>query len=214
MLYGLEVDYVINYTRDPDWGSTARKLSPDGQGVDHIIEIGGAGTLHQSIKAVKFEGLISVIGAVANSDPSASVPSILDCWLHQCVVRGVGVGSRAMMEEMVDAVENNDIHPVLDEKTFSLKQAKEALKHFVSCISYRLYKFGPDYSSCFRPMEQTLERLSLTLIECQVGAIAVLHGSILRPWIRLNTSGPILWWRQLSLMVKSDLQTRSSPSHP
>jgi NADPH:quinone reductase-like Zn-dependent oxidoreductase len=119
------------YSNNPTWGETVKKLTPDGQGVDNIIEVGGLGTLHQSLKAIKLDGVISVIGSVSASD-SVSVPTILDCWLNNCTARGVAVGSRAMMEEMVAAIETNDIHPILDDESFSLAQAKEAFVHFVS----------------------------------------------------------------------------------
>lgn len=105
-------------------------MTPNGHGFDHVIEIGGAGTLHQSVKAIKLEGVISVIGAVS-AEHSAPIPSILDCWLNNFVSRGVVVGSRAMMEEMVAAIEANDIHPVVDEKSFALTEAKDAFIHFV-----------------------------------------------------------------------------------
>ncbi|KAJ5622282.1 Polyketide synthase enoylreductase [Penicillium herquei] len=131
----LGADHIINYKEDANWGETARKLSPDGAGVDHIIEVGGSGTLAQSFKAIKFEGVISVIGFLGGVDPTTQ-PSILDTLGHICTVRGVYVGSRAIMKDMILAIEANDIHPVVDEKVFSLDQTREAYdymwdqKHF------------------------------------------------------------------------------------
>jgi NADPH:quinone reductase-like Zn-dependent oxidoreductase len=130
-LQELGADHVINYSSDAEWGSTAKNLTPNGHGFDYVIEVGGIGTLHQSMKAVKLEGLISVIGSVS-AGQSANVPTVLDCWLNNCIARGVVVGSRAMMEEMVAAIEVNDIHPVVDEKSFTLTEAKNAFIHFVS----------------------------------------------------------------------------------
>lgn len=49
----LRADHVLNYKTDPTWGETARKLTPGGEGVDHVIEVGGAATLGQSLKATK-----------------------------------------------------------------------------------------------------------------------------------------------------------------
>jgi NADPH:quinone reductase-like Zn-dependent oxidoreductase len=131
-LQELGADHVIDYSNDSEWGLTARKLTPDGQGVDHIVEVGGVGTLHQSVKAVKQEGVISVIGSVS-TEQSATIPTMLDCWLSNFIARGVAVGSRAMMEEMVVAMEVNDIHPCVDENSFTLTEAKNAFVHFVSC---------------------------------------------------------------------------------
>ncbi|KAJ6440159.1 Zinc-type alcohol dehydrogenase-like protein -like protein [Purpureocillium lavendulum] len=128
VLKKLGADHVIKYSEDPNWGETAKALTPGGQGVDHVIEVGGAGTLHQSQKAIKFEGVMSIIGAVSNE--SKPMPSILDSWIHTYTARGVAVGSRAMMEDMVAAIESNDIHPLVDDREFSLEETKDAFHYF------------------------------------------------------------------------------------
>jgi NADPH:quinone reductase-like Zn-dependent oxidoreductase len=130
LLKRLGADHVINYSEDPEWGATAKALTLGGRGVDHVIEVGGAGTLHQSQKAIKLEGIMSVIGAVAKE--SKPIPTILDSWINTYTARGVAVGSREMMEDMVDAIEANDIHPLIDGREFSLEQAKDAFHYFVS----------------------------------------------------------------------------------
>ena len=105
-------------------------MTPEGAGVDHIIEVGGSGTLQQSFKAIKFEGVISIIGFLGSGDTS-SQPGILDTLSNICTVRGVYVGSKALMRDMIRAIEANDIHPVVDEKVFPLDQAREADEHQV-----------------------------------------------------------------------------------
>ncbi|KAJ5509380.1 Polyketide synthase enoylreductase [Penicillium freii] len=131
----LGADHVINYKTEPNWGEAARKLTPDGAGVDHIIEVGGSGTLQQSFKCVKFEGIISVIGFLGGVDPKTQ-PTVLETLSNICTVRGVYVGSKALMRDMIRAIEANDIHPVVDEKVFSLDETREAYdymwaqKHF------------------------------------------------------------------------------------
>lgn len=127
----LGADHVINYKNDPNWGETARKLTPDNVGVDHIIEVGGTGTLAQSFKCIKFEGVISVIGFLGGVDPRGQ-PSVLDTLSNICTVRGVYVGSRALMNDMNKAIEVNNIHPVVDDKVFSLAETKEAYEYMVS----------------------------------------------------------------------------------
>ncbi|KAJ5108096.1 Polyketide synthase enoylreductase [Penicillium angulare] len=124
----LGADHVINYKEDLNWGETAKKLTPEGAGVDHILEVGGSGTLTQSFKAIKFEGVISIIGFLGGVDPKTQ-PGVLDTLGHICTVRGVYVGSRALMQDMIRAIEANDIHPVVDEKVFSLDQAREAYEY-------------------------------------------------------------------------------------
>ncbi|OTB03261.1 hypothetical protein M426DRAFT_181759 [Hypoxylon sp. CI-4A] len=122
----LGADHVINYKEDPNWGETAKKLSRDGQGVDHIVEVGGANTLAQSFKAIKFEGVISVIGFLGGIVDKTSVLSTLN---SLCTARGVYVGSRQQLEDMVAAIEANDIHPVVDKEVFDFEKAKEAYQY-------------------------------------------------------------------------------------
>ncbi|KAK2130564.1 hypothetical protein NOF04DRAFT_1342611 [Fusarium oxysporum II5] len=106
-LKALGADHVINHKDNPEWGPTTRKSTHDESGVDHILEIGGFGTLAQSLKAIKYQGVMSLIGFLgANS-----------------------VDWKAQMEEMVTAYENNSIHPAVDSKSFSLEQAKEAFEY-------------------------------------------------------------------------------------
>lgn len=127
----LGADHVINYNTDPNWGKTARKLTPDGAGVDHIIEVGGPGTMRQSFNCIKYEGLISVIGFLGEAE-GQDLPAVLDTLGHICTVRGVYVGSKALMRDMIRAIEANDLHPVVDDKVFTLERAREAYEHMVS----------------------------------------------------------------------------------
>jgi NADPH:quinone reductase-like Zn-dependent oxidoreductase len=126
----LGAHHIINYKEDPNWGETARKLT-GGAGVDHIVEVGGPGTLAQSFKAIKFEGVISVIGFIGGGE-GKDQPTILDALSNICTVRGVYVGSRELMEDMIRAIEANDIHPVVDEKVFTLDKTREAYEYMVS----------------------------------------------------------------------------------
>lgn len=123
----LGADHVLNYKTDPNWGETARKLTPGGEGADHVIEVGGEATLGQSLKATKHEGIISIIGMVG-SGKSGEVPQIMDALPNVVIFRGVYVGSKQQMEEMVEAIEANDIHPVLDE-VFPFEKAKDAYQY-------------------------------------------------------------------------------------
>jgi NADPH:quinone reductase-like Zn-dependent oxidoreductase len=125
----LGADHVINYREDPNWGETARKLTVDEAGVDHIIEVGGEGTLTQSLRAVKYEGVISVIGFLGGAEPK---DSIMEALSRICTIRGVFVGSRGQMEDMMAAVEVNNIHPVVDEQVFSFDTARDAYDYMVS----------------------------------------------------------------------------------
>lgn len=119
----LGASFVINYKETPNWGEAARALTPGGLGFDHILEIGGAGSIGQSLKAVKLEGVITIIGFLA---PSEKQPPLMDALNHLCIVRGVFVGSRQQFEEMNRAIDSAKIHPVVDPNMFSLDDLKEA----------------------------------------------------------------------------------------
>jgi NADPH:quinone reductase-like Zn-dependent oxidoreductase len=124
----LGVQHVINYKTDPNWGETAKKLTPDGQGVDHILEVGGPSTMAQSLKAIKIDGVISIIGFLGGGK-SKEEPSFLDCLNNICIARGVLVGSRMQFEDMNKAIDANRIKPVMDSKIFKLEEAKEAYEY-------------------------------------------------------------------------------------
>ncbi|OJD28509.1 hypothetical protein ACJ73_00073 [Blastomyces percursus] len=122
--------HVINYKTTPEWGEVARSLTPGGNGVDHVIEVGGPGTMVESLKAVRKEGVITIIGFLGGTGGKGEKePSILDPLVQICTVRGIFVGSRQQMEDMVRAIEVNKIQPVVDEKVFSFEKAKDAYQH-------------------------------------------------------------------------------------
>ncbi|KAI9821768.1 MAG: hypothetical protein M1827_002349 [Pycnora praestabilis] len=120
-------DHVINYKTDENWGETAKSLTPNKFGVAHVIEVGGPKTMAQSLNAIGFDGVISIIGFIAGQ--TKDQPSFLDCLTHNCIVRGIFVGSRALFEDMNRAIEANNIKPVVDKKVFSLDELKEAYQY-------------------------------------------------------------------------------------
>lgn len=69
----LGADHAINYMEDTDWGKTARELTLEGVGVDHTIEVGGVNSLQQSLEAIKFEGVITIIGLLGGEDVMRSI---------------------------------------------------------------------------------------------------------------------------------------------
>lgn len=128
VLKKLGADEVINYKEEPNWGEKAKALTPNGEGADHILEVGGPNTMAQSLKAVKIDGVISVIGFLGGVQGEQE-PSFLEALTHICTVRGVLVGNRVQFEEMNRAVEAGGIKPVVDEKVFSLGELKEAYQY-------------------------------------------------------------------------------------
>ncbi len=123
-LKGLGADALINYKDTPDWAGRALELT-DGRGVDVVVEIGGAGTLPQSIKAVAIDGHISLIGVlagIAGEVPTAALFS------KNANIKGITVGSRAQQVDMVTAIEVNGIEPVID-SSYPLEALAEAFRH-------------------------------------------------------------------------------------
>ncbi|KAL9601048.1 MAG: hypothetical protein Q9219_002757 [cf. Caloplaca sp. 3 TL-2023] len=123
----LGADSVLNYKTDPSWGEAAKKASPHGLGVDHILEVGGPTSMAQSLKAIKPEGVISIIGFLGGM--SKDQPSFLECLNTVSVVRGVLVGSRLQFQKMNEAIDACGIKPVVDEKVFALEELKEACQY-------------------------------------------------------------------------------------
>ena len=125
-LRAMGVQHVINYREDPNWGETAKKLTVNGEGVDHVVDVGGAGTLGQSLKAIRYEGTITVIGFLTGTERG---PALVDTLLAAANVRGILIGSRQQLLEMVNAVEVGGIKPLIDDKIFKLEEAREAFQY-------------------------------------------------------------------------------------
>jgi NADPH:quinone reductase-like Zn-dependent oxidoreductase len=117
----------INYKTEPKWEETARKLT-SGEGVDHVIEVGGSDTMPRSLRAVRMHGTVSVIGVLSGAEPAVSPTSIL---MNSVRVQGIYVGSRAMFERMNRAIQFHRIRPVID-KTFHWTEVREALRYMES----------------------------------------------------------------------------------
>ncbi|MGB2178635.1 MAG: zinc-dependent alcohol dehydrogenase family protein [Hyphomonas sp.] len=126
-LKALGADHVINYKENPEWGAEAFKLA-GGRGVDEVVEIGGPGTMAQSIAACRPGGHISLIGVLTGV--SGEVPTAA-LFSRNITLSGITVGSRRMQEDMIDALEANSIKPVID-STFPLDKIADAFAHQAS----------------------------------------------------------------------------------
>jgi len=125
-LKDLGADHLINYKSDPKWGRSAAALA--GEGVDAVVEVGGPGTLSQSIHACRIGGHISLIGVLTGV--SGEVPTAL-AMSRNVTIKGVTVGSRQDQQEMIAAIDANGIQPVID-ATFALDEIAAAFRHQVS----------------------------------------------------------------------------------
>ncbi len=110
----LGADETIHYKQTPEWDTEALKLT-DGVGVDHIVEVGGSGTMARSFNAVRQSGQIYLIGVLSEPGKGVDVLPVLRKSIH---LHGVYVGSHAMFTRLNAAIVTNGIAPVID-RTFS-----------------------------------------------------------------------------------------------
>jgi NADPH:quinone reductase-like Zn-dependent oxidoreductase len=119
-------DAVINYKTSPEWDKAVKKLT-DGVGVDHVVEVGGVGTLPLTSKAVRRGGHIALIGVLAGRgefDPRLMM-------LKSARLQGIFVGSREMFEDMNRAISVGGLRPVID-RVFEFGELHEALNHMAN----------------------------------------------------------------------------------
>ncbi|MFP4137267.1 MAG: zinc-dependent alcohol dehydrogenase family protein [Halomonas sp.] len=120
----LGAEQVINYREDPEWGRTVKALT-GGEGVDHVVEVGGPGTLPQSIEAVRIGGHIALIGVLTGREGEIPTAKLM---AKQASLKGLIVGSRRHQREMIRALEASDLRPVID-REFPLEAIADAFRH-------------------------------------------------------------------------------------
>ncbi len=116
-------DRTLNYEETPEWGDEVREMT-DG-GVDHVVEIGGQGTLERSIRATGPDGEVHLIGVLTGISGEVDPAPILHTPLS---VRGVSVGSRGAFERMLAAMESAQLRPEID-RTVGFDEVREAYRH-------------------------------------------------------------------------------------
>jgi len=118
---------VINYKTRPDWEKQVLELT-GGIGVDVVVEVGGAGTLGKSLKAVRMGGHISLIGVLTGSSGEVNpLPAVM----KSVQIHGIFVGSREMFEAMNKAITLHCIRPVID-RIFPFDEVKQSLLYLKS----------------------------------------------------------------------------------
>lgn len=120
----LGADHTLNYKTTPEWGQAVLELT-GGRGADHVVEVGGPGTLAQSAVAVRTGGHISFIGVLtgmAGEVPTAALMA------KQVRLQGLIVGSRREQAEFVQAIDATGLKPVID-RSFPLEQIADAFRY-------------------------------------------------------------------------------------
>ena len=120
-------DHVIDYKAEPKWGDAARAWT-GGRGVDVVIEVGGPGTFDQSVAALRYGGTMSLLGVLTGIKGEIQTYGIFHKGLR---VAGIYVGSVAMFEGLIRALEARQIEPVID-RTFGFGETRAAYEHLAS----------------------------------------------------------------------------------
>jgi NADPH:quinone reductase-like Zn-dependent oxidoreductase len=123
----LGADALINYREKPEWGVVAREIS-GGEGVDHIVEVGGEQTLGQSLRAVRVGGTLSLIGVLSGGRMDVRLGPIVTRAIR---MQGVTVGSREDFEAMTRAIALHRLRPVVD-TVFPFDDLRPALDYLAS----------------------------------------------------------------------------------
>lgn len=119
----LGADDLINYQSTPNWGDKVQEIT-NGRGANVIVEVGGSGTVSQSVRAAAFGGHISMIGVLTGI--SGEVPTA-ELFQKNAAIHGITVGSRSHQRDMVAAIEINGIEPVISH-TFALGEIGDAFR--------------------------------------------------------------------------------------
>ncbi|MBH8573908.1 NAD(P)-dependent alcohol dehydrogenase [Nostocaceae cyanobacterium CENA369] len=127
----LGADEIINYKTTPDWEKQVYALT-NRTGVDHVVEVGGAGTFPKSLQAVRIGGRISLIGVLSGRGSEIDPMPIL---FKSLAVQGIYVGSREMFEAMNQAIAQHQLQPVID-RVFPFTKAREAYSYFKSAAHF------------------------------------------------------------------------------
>lgn len=129
-LRSIGFDEIVNYREREDWDKAVLEMVGK-PGVDHVVEVGGAGTLAKSINAVRIGGHVAMIGALTGA--AGFNPTTV--FMKSIRLQGIFTGSRTMFEEMNKAIFVNRLKPVID-SVFEFDQVHEALRHMESASHF------------------------------------------------------------------------------
>ncbi len=123
----LGADGTLDTTETAEWSDAVRALS-NGEGVDHVLEVGGADTLAQSLRAVRMGGTVSVIGVLSGARTALDLRPVL---MQDVRIQGVFVGSKQTFLELVRFVEQHALRPQID-RVFPISETRAAFEHAAS----------------------------------------------------------------------------------
>ncbi|MEI9935920.1 MAG: NAD(P)-dependent alcohol dehydrogenase [Pseudomonadota bacterium] len=123
----LGVEHGIDTSHTAEWGNAVRTLT-GGEGAHHVLEVGGAGTIEQSVRALRLGGSLSVIGVLAGARPALDLRPIL---MQDLRIQGVFVGSRETFRRLLELVKEHALHPQID-RVFEFDDARAAFEYTAS----------------------------------------------------------------------------------
>jgi NADPH:quinone reductase-like Zn-dependent oxidoreductase len=123
----LGAEHGIDTVHTAEWGNAVRTLTA-GEGAHHVLEVGGAGTIAQSVRALRLGGSMSVIGVLSGALPEFDLRPIL---MQDLRIQGVFVGSRETFLHLLELVETHTLRPVID-REFSFEDARAAFEYAAS----------------------------------------------------------------------------------
>ena len=124
-------DVTINYRQTPAWAEAVREAT-GGLGVDQVVELGGPGTLEQSIQTTRVGGRISLIGILTGAAGAVNPTAIMR---SSICLQGIYVGSREMCAAMNQAIEQHELKPVID-RVFEFDDARAAFHHMKAAAHF------------------------------------------------------------------------------
>jgi NADPH:quinone reductase-like Zn-dependent oxidoreductase len=118
---------TVDYRANPKWGDAVREAT-GGRGVDVAVEVGGAGTFDQSVRALRYGGTMSLLGILAGTQGPIDTYAVFHKNLR---VHGVYVGSVAMFEDLLRVLDASKLEPVID-RVFGFAEVRAAYEHLQS----------------------------------------------------------------------------------
>ena len=127
----LGADHIVNYVAEPEWGRQVRKVT-GGRGVDRVVEVGGPGTIGQSLRAVALGGEIASIGFLSTDNPGIDFFQLKASGAN---FRNIAVGDRGALIEFARLVGLTGLKPIID-RTFPFEDARAAFAHLETGIHF------------------------------------------------------------------------------
>lgn len=131
----LGADHLVNYSKTPEWAEEVLKIT-GGRGADIVVEVGGPDTMEQSVKAVAAGGTISAVGILSGSSTSQVQAALgLSLMGRNAALKGINIGPKDRMEEMMAVYVANQIHPVVG-RLFDFEEARTAVEYLKSASHF------------------------------------------------------------------------------